>query len=429
MNFKIKPKMNIKANIDIPGDKSISHRALIIGSLTNGKTKVKGLLEAEDCLNTLEIMRSLGVNIEKKKNDEYHINGVGLKGLSEPNQILDCGNSGTAMRLLTGLLAAQSFYSVLSGDSSLSKRPMNRIINPLTKMGAEIISRKRGKAPLSIKGKGKTNAINYKLPVASAQVKSSLLLAALYSNNKTTIEEPAISRDHTERMLKAAGIKIEKKEKIITLKENNKRELQALSIEIPGDISSAAFFIAAALIIPGSKITLNNIGLNPTRSGFLEIIEKMGANIEYKNKREVSGEIVADLIIKYSKLHGIVIKGDIIPRLIDEIPILSVLATQAEGNTIIKDAEELRIKETDRIKAMTTELKKLEANIEELTDGMIIRGKNNLKGNIKVKSYFDHRIAMSLAILGLKTKKGIIIENSEVINTSFPEFQGLIKKI
>ena len=432
MDLKILKKKNISAKITIPGDKSISHRAIIFSSLAKGKSKIKSLLEADDCRKTLQIMKDLGVKIHKNSSGVYIINGVGLYGLKEPKNILDCGNSGTAMRLLTGLLSAQNFYSVLSGDNSLRQRPMERIIKPLSKMGAEICSRKGFKAPLSIKGleANKTlKAIKYELPMASAQLKSSILLAALYAKEKTVIKEPALSRDHSERMLKAVGVDLIKDDKLITLNTAKSRTLKPLQMEIPGDISSAAFFIVAALITEESKVILENIGVNYTRSGFLDIIKEMGANIEIINKRKNGGEEVADIIVKSSNLNAININGQIIPRLIDEIPIIAVLASQAKGKTVIKDAEELRVKETDRIKATVNELKKLGVNIKELADGMIINGPNKIKGGITVKSYHDHRIAMALAILALNTEKGLIIKNSEVIKTSFPQFLDIIKEI
>ena len=423
MELKEKKNDRLKGEVMIPGDKSISHRSIILGSLANGRSRIKGFLESEDCLNTLNAFREMGVQIERVGDKEYIIDGVGLRGLKEPDCILDCGNSGTSMRLLIGFLAAQDFYSVLSGDASLRQRPMKRIIKPLTKMGAMIWSREGGYAPLSIEGRS-LSGIDYQLPVASAQVKSSILLAGLYSDQEVKIVEPALSRDHTERMLSGFGIDIKMEGYQIILPVDNNRRLYPQEIEVPGDISSAAFFITAGLITKGSEILLKDIGVNPTRSGFLDVVRDMGGEIKIINQREVSGEPIADIRVKSSQLKGIEISGEIIPKLIDEIPIIAVLASQAEGETIIKDASELRVKETDRIAAMVSQLSNLGVEIEELSDGMIINGPARIKGGVKVDSYGDHRIAMSLAIAGLVAKSEITILNTQVINTSFPDFKG-----
>ncbi|MGM0602138.1 MAG: 3-phosphoshikimate 1-carboxyvinyltransferase [Bacillota bacterium] len=428
MKLKIKPKKKIKGEINVPGDKSISHRALILASIAEGESKITGLLEAEDCLSTMNIMKELGVEITKKAEGEYTVNGKGIDGLREADDILDCGNSGTSMRLLTGLLSSQDFYSVLTGDHSLRRRPMQRIIDPLTKMGAEIFSRRGGLAPLSIKGQ-KLTGIRYKLPVASAQLKSSILLAALKSEEETVIIEPAVSRDHTERMLKGAGIDLEIESDRITLKHSKKRKLNPFNIRIPGDISSAAFFITAALTAEEGELLLKNVGINYSRSGFLEIVEDMGGDIELLNVREEGGEPTADILVRSSQLKATEISGDIIPRLIDEIPIIAVLAASAEGETVIKDAEELRVKETDRISAVVNEFKKLGISIEEFEDGMAVDGPANISGGKTLESYHDHRIAMSLAVLALKAESAVTISGSEIINTSFPGFAELLKSI
>jgi len=373
-------------------------------------------------------MRDLGIEIEKKGKREYNVKGKGLNGLEEADDVLDCGNSGTSMRLLAGLLASQDFYSVLTGDHSLRKRPMQRIIGPLSKMGAQIWSRRDGLAPLSIKGQ-KLKSMEYKLPVASAQLKSSILLASLKTEAETVIIEPAVSRDHTERMLKGAGIDLEIKADRVILKKAAKRKLNPFQIKVPGDISSAAFFIAAALLAESGELLIKNVGINQTRSGFLEVVEAMNGKFELLNQKDQGGEPTADILVKASKLKGCEVSGEIIPRLIDEIPIISVMAVMAEGKTVIKDAEELRVKETDRIKAVVTEFERLGIEIKENKDGMEIVGTQTVKGGIEVESYHDHRIAMSLAVLALNTEKGITIKGSEIIATSFPNFKELLLEV
>ncbi|MFW6306340.1 MAG: 3-phosphoshikimate 1-carboxyvinyltransferase, partial [Bacillota bacterium] len=419
MKYKTYPASRVNGTIQIPGDKSISHRSLIFTSLAEGTSYINGLLESEDCLNTLKCFQSMGVNIYRNKNGQYRVEGLGLHGLKEPTDVLYCGNSGTTMRLLTGLLSGQDFYSVLTGDHSLSTRPMDRVIIPLSLMNAQIWARKQKYAPLSING-GKINGICYELPIASAQVKSSIILAGLYTDDDLKIVEPGLSRDHTERMLASFGIDLEINENIIEFKKKKNLKLTAQEITIPGDISSAAFFITAALILPDSELVLENIGINPTRSGFLDIVKKMGANIELYNKKETGGEPVADIRVFSSNLKAVTIDGDVIPTLIDELPLLAVLSTRAEGQTIIKDAEELRVKESDRISTTVQGLRKLGVDVEELEDGMIIDGICELEGGTSIDCHYDHRIAMSFAIAGLLTKKSIIIKNSEAINTSFP---------
>ncbi|MFW5998346.1 MAG: 3-phosphoshikimate 1-carboxyvinyltransferase [Halanaerobiaceae bacterium] len=428
MKLKINKKNTLSGEIKVPGDKSISHRSIIINSIASNKTKISGFLESQDCLHTLNAFRNMGVKIIKINPGEYKVTGVGLNGLQEPSQILDCGNSGTCMRIMTGLMSGQNFYSVLTGDSSLRERPMARIINPLTRMGAKIWSRRNNLAPLSIKG---TDLINmkYKLPVASAQVKSSLLLAGLYGKGILNITEPGPSRDHTERMLESCGIPLKKDGFNIVLSGNKVTDFSAEDIVIPGDISSASYFIAAGLITENSKIKIKETGINPTRNGILEVLEKMKANINIENKKIINGEPMADILIKSSDLKATVIEGKIIPRLIDEIPIIAVIATQAEGETVIKDAEELRVKETDRINALVSELSKMGAEIEELKDGMIIKGPVSLKGSMELNSFGDHRIAMSLAIAGLISKNKVRIKNCDCINTSFPDFTDILHSL
>jgi len=428
MELKVESRKKAEGEIRVPVDKSISHRSLILASIAEGESKIEGLLEAEDCLSTLQIMRDLGIEIKKEEKGSYRVYGKGLDGLEEADNVLDCGNSGTSMRLLAGLLSSQDFYSVLTGDHSLRARPMQRIIGPLSRMGAQIWARKGGLAPLSIRGQ-KLSGLKYKLPVASAQLKSSILLAALKSEAETVIIEPAVSRDHTERMLRGAGVDIEIKEDRIIINQAKARKLKPFNINVPGDISSAAFFIAAALTADEGELLIKNVGTNYTRSGFLEVVEAMGGDMQLLNEKEEGGEKTADILVKASELKGTVVGGDVIPRLIDEIPIISVMAAFAEGETVIKDAEELRVKETDRIAAVVKEFKKLGIEIEEYEDGMIIAGSAEVKGGINVKSYHDHRIAMSLAVLARSTEKGLTIEGSEIIKTSFPSFKDLLESL
>ncbi len=428
MKLRISKKNKLKGKIKVPGDKSISHRSIIINSLAKGKSVIKGFLESEDCLHTLNAFRQMGVEIEKKEAGNYIINGNGLNNLHEPDKIINCGNSGTSMRLLSGVLSGQNFYAVLNGDDSLRNRPMKRIIEPLRKMGADIWGRdKNNKAPLSINGKN-LSGINYNLPVASAQVKSAILLAGLYTKEELIIKEPGVSRDHTERFLLNCGINININNRTIKLKKG-KKILNPLDMQIPGDISSASFFIAAGLIIPDSEILIKDIGVNPTRSGIIDLIKKMNGKIELLNYRNNNGEPIADILVRHSKLKANTIEKDIIPRLIDEIPIISIIASQAEGKTIIKDAEELRVKETDRIKAIVCELKKMGVNIEERKDGLIINGPSKLKGGVKINTYGDHRIAMSFIIAALIANGETIIKNTSCINTSFPGFMKIINSL
>lgn len=412
-NFK-----TLNGEITIPADKSISHRAVIFASLADGISTIRNFSDGQDPKSTLNIFRKLGVDIDIINKSTVIINSKS-KLLPPPNS-LDCGNSGTSMRLISGILARQKFDSILIGDQSLSKRPMKRIIEPLTLMGADIQS-KNNNAPLIIKGKT-LQPINYKTPKASAQVKSCILLAGLGTEGKTTITEPYLSRNHTEIMLKYMGADIQTEGNSVSI---SKSKLSPIDIEICGDISSAAYFITAALIIPDSKVILKNVGLNPTRTGMLDILKQMGADIKILDEIEICGEKTGTLEVKYSNLKCCEISGEIIPRLIDEIPIIAVLATQAQGQTIIKDAQELRNKESDRITAVVTELRKLGADIEETPDGMIINGKTDLFGDCEVETYHDHRLAMSLYVAGLICKKEILINRFQWVNISFPKFEKL----
>lgn len=421
--LQISPAKSLRGTIELPGDKSISHRAVIISSLANGISEIENLLESEDCLRTLDIFRKLGIKIEKKGKKTF-IHGKGVSGLKEADDILDVGNSGTTIRLLCGLLSVQSFYSVLTGDESIRTRPVDRVVNPLTKMGARILGRVNNSyAPLAIAGT-KLHPISYSMPAASAQVKSAILLAGLLTDGETEVIEKVHSRNHTELMLEYFGARI--KTEGLKIKIIGNFPLLASKIKIPGDISSAAFFIVGACILKGSDIVLKDVGINWTRRAIIDVLRTMGADIQIiENKTKCGGEETADIRVKSSLLKGVTIEGDIIPRVIDEIPILAIAGLFAEGETIIRNAGELRIKETDRIKALCIELKKAGAEIEELPDGMIIRGNRDINGTV-FESYNDHRIAMSLAIMGLRAKGKTVIKGTSCIKTSFPDFENIL---
>jgi 3-phosphoshikimate 1-carboxyvinyltransferase len=413
----------ISGEITVPGDKSISHRAIMFSAIAEGTTSISGFLNSEDCLCTATAFQTMGIDITGLGTDRVIVQGKGLLGLEEPMQVLNAGNSGTTMRLILGILAGQDFFSILTGDQYLCQRPMKRVTQPLAAMGAKIIGRdKNNFPPLAIQG-GNLRSIEYTLPIASAQVKSAILLAGLYANGTTKVIQPAYSRDHTERMLRYLGIDLNVDGLSITIKGAQK--LSAKDLFVPGDISSAAFFIAAALLIPDSNMIIRNVGINPTRIGLINILKQMGAQIQIENLKEDGPEPVADINIVYSQLKAIDIGGDIIPTLIDEIPIFAVLATQAEGKTVIRDASELRVKETDRIHAIVTELTRLGAKAEEQEDGMIIQGPTQLRG-AQCHSYGDHRMAMSLAIAGLLADGKTIISDTDCINTSFPTFTKIL---
>lgn len=417
----LKLKTNSKGlsgSLKIPGDKSISHRSVMFGAIANGVTTVTNFLPGDDCLSTISCFRKLGVQIEENDNN-LRIAGKGFAGLIEPKEFLDVGNSGTTIRLMLGILAGRPFFSALQGDASIGKRPMTRVTVPLREMGAQIEGRENGKfTPLAIRG-GNLNPIHYQMPVASAQVKSSLLFAGLQAQGETVIIEKAESRDHTERMIRQFGGEIKKENGVIAIKGG--QTLTASHVHVPGDISSAAFFVVAGSIIPDSEIILKNVGLNPTRTGILDVMLNMGANIEIRPGDEGSFEPFGDLIIKSSQLKGTIIEGDLIPRLIDEIPVIALLATQAEGQTIIRDAQELKVKETNRIDTVVQELKKLGARIEPTEDGMIIYGKSKLSGGT-VSSHGDHRIGMMLAIAAAICSEEVYLENPTAISVSYPNF-------
>lgn len=409
---------SLKGTITVPGDKSISHRSIMFGSMAKGKTTVTGFLPGEDCLRTIEAFKQMGVKIEQQGTDVI-IESEGMDAFQEPMDILYMGNSGTTTRLLLGLLAGSHVHAVLSGDESIAKRPMKRVINPLREMGAHITGREDGQfTPIAVKGTI-LQAIDYTLPVASAQVKSAVLLAGLNAEGTTIVREKEATRDHTELMLRQFGVNIDTTDGVISLAGGQK--LTASHVAVPGDISSAAFFLVAGAITKGSEITLENVGLNKTRTGIVEVLEAMGANLEIQSYDHEHAEPAGRVIIRTSQLTGTTIGGDLIPRLIDEIPIIALLATQAEGTTIIRDAEELKVKETNRLDAVVAELSKLGANITATEDGMIIEGPTQLHG-AALKTYGDHRMGMMNAIAALITDGAVTLDDADCIAVSYPTF-------
>ena len=418
MNAVIKPSGKLRGEITVPGDKSISHRSVMIGSISKGDTKISGFLTGEDCLSTIDCFKKLGIDIEVNGTD-VTVHGKGLKGLSAPAETLDVGNSGTTLRLMSGILSAQPFTTRLTGDSSIQKRPMGRVASPLGLMGAKITSEnEKMTAPLTIEGQS-LHGIDYTLPVASAQVKSALILAGLYADGETRITEPEATRDHTEIMLNYLGADIRKEGDTIVVRPA--AELTGRDITVPGDISSAAYFIAAALISKDSEVLIKNVGVNPTRTGIITAFKAMGGNIELTNERTVCGEPVADILVRSSRLHGVVIKGAIIPKLIDEIPVIAAAACYASGETVIADAAELRVKESDRIKTMAAELGRMGATVIQTDDGMIILGGIPLHGAV-CESYNDHRVAMSVAVAALGAKGETQIKDCGCVDISFPGY-------
>lgn len=415
-----------RGSFELIGDKSISHRAIMFSAISKGNNKISNFLMGQDCLSTIDCFKKMGVEIEIVKNDVF-VKGRGLNSLKKPNDLLNVGNSGTTIRLLSGILAGNNFESTLVGDDSISNRPMKRVTDPLRLMGCNIKGKDDANyTPITIYG-GNLSGINYKMPVASAQVKSSLILASLYANSKTIITEKVRSRNHTEIMLKSFGANIDINGLDITI--NPVDELFNEDIYVPGDISSASFIIVGALITKGSEILIKNVGLNETRTGIIDVIKNMNGDITVLDKRLVGGEIVGDLLIKYSKdLNATTIDKSIIPRLIDEIPIIAVLATQSEGTTIIKDAKELKVKESNRIKSVVDNLKLMGADIEELEDGMIIKGKTKLNG-AKIKTFKDHRIAMAFSIANLISDGEVILDDIKCIDISFPGYFDLLKQL
>lgn len=430
MIFRKRP--SLKGNITVPGDKSISHRAVMFGALAEGTTEISNFLQGADCLSTIRCFRQLGIEIDNNRSfDTVIIQGKGLHGLSKPNDILDVGNSGTTMRLISGILSGQKFSVTLTGDESVQKRPMGRIITPLTLMGADIKSRDGNNcAPIlinkTIGQRNKLKGIGYTSPVASAQIKSCILLAGLYADSETSVTEPYLSRNHTELMLSDFGATIHFRNNTATILPNPR--LEGRQITVPGDISSAAYFIAAGLLVPNSHIVIKKVGINPTRDGIIRVCKQMGANISLKNIINNGGEPVADIVVRHSELTGIEISGDLIPTLIDEIPIIAILACFAKGQTVIKDAAELKVKESNRIDVMVDNLKKMGADIIATEDGMIINGGKPLHG-ATIESRYDHRIAMSFAIASLMAEGETNIMNAECVNISYPGFYSDLEKL
>lgn len=423
--MNITKSSGLHGELAIPGDKSISHRAIMFGALAEGTTEITNFLQGADCLSTISCFQEMGVDIDNRT-DRVLIHGAGLHGLNAPTQMLDVGNSGTTTRLISGILAGQSFTSTLNGDASIQKRPMKRIIDPLTQMGADIRSlNNNGCAPLEIHG-GNLHGIAYQSPVASAQVKSCVLLAGLYADGTTSVTEPVLSRNHTELMLSGFGAKVTSVGTTATIEPEP--HLYGQKIVVPGDISSAAYWIAAGLAVPNSELVLKNVGINPTRDGILRVVEAMGADITRENVHTVSGELVCDLIVRSSSLHGTSVSGELIPTLIDEIPVIAVLACFAEGETIIKDAQELKVKESNRIDTVVEGLLAMGADATATDDGMIIRGGRTLHG-ATIDSHLDHRIAMSFAVAGLMCDTPTTILNADSVVISYPDFYESLRKI
>lgn len=412
----------------VPGDKSISHRAVMFSAIANGTSTVRNFLDGGDCFATINVMRGLGVQVEERSATELVIHGRGLNGLLEPTDFLNCGNSGTTIRLMTGLLAGQAFTTFLTGTPQIRRRPMARIVKPLRQMGANIVGRQDGNyAPLGISGGSALRGFDYALPVASAQVKSALLLAGLYGQGLTIIRQPGPARDHTERMLAAMGAPISVYGNTIH-SERPDRELTPIDIDVPGDISSAAFLLVAASIVPDSHITITGVGTNPTRTGIVSALQEMGASIEYRNERDQSGEPVADLEVRYSELRGTEFGGEAIVTMIDELPVLAVAASQAHGRTLVRDAGELRVKETDRIATTVTELRKMGVNIEPTPDGYIVEGPTRLLGG-STESQGDHRLAMATTVAALAAHGPTTVYGADVTADSFPGFEYTLQAL
>ncbi|HSS46552.1 MAG TPA: 3-phosphoshikimate 1-carboxyvinyltransferase [Burkholderiales bacterium] len=421
VNYRIEPGGALRGKLRVPGDKSISHRSIMLGSIAEGINKIGGFLEGEDVLATMNALRAMGVRIEGPDQRSVVVHGVGLRGLKAPPKVLDCGNSGTSMRLLCGLLAGQSFNCELDGDSSLRQRPMQRVVAPLRGMGADIVTAGNGRPPVKIRGMPELRGIEYVMPVASAQVKSALLLAGLYARGRTCVTEPAPTRDHTERMLQAFGYPVRREGGKICV--NGGGKLQATAIEVPADISSAAFFMVGAGIAPVSEITLSHVGINPTRTGVIEILRLMGADITLANERTAGGEPVADIRVRHARLKGVNIPAELVPLAIDEFPVLFIAAANAEGETVLTGAEELRVKESDRIQVMADGLHALGIKAQPAPDGIRILGGTYHGGEID--SHGDHRIAMSFAIAALRASSPITIRDCANVATSFPGFVQL----
>lgn len=432
VKFKVQPGGKLFGRIRVPGDKSISHRSIMLGSLAEGTTNITGFLEGDDSLATLKAFQDMGVNIKGPIDGNITIQGVGLKGLKKPNHALDMGNSGTAMRLMSGILAGQSFGAELIGDASLSNRPMKRVTNPLAEMGAEIKTAQGGMPPLQTKENTQLNAIDYVMPMASAQVKSCVLFAGLFAKGTTTVIEPAPTRDHTEKMLNGFGYKVtsEKLDNMRTkVSVTGGGKLTAGNIDVPSDISSAAFFLVAASIAEAADLVIEHVGINPTRTGIIDILKLMGADITLENQSEVGGEPVADIRVRSAKLKGIHIPEELVPLAIDEFPVLFVAASAASGQTVLTGAEELRVKESDRIQVMADALIAIGIDAQPTEDGMVISGGSQAKQNGIILSHHDHRISMAMAIAGLTATNEIIIDDCANVNTSFPTFVNLVNEI
>lgn len=415
----------LRGELTVPGDKSVSHRSIMLGSIARGTTEITGFLQGADCLSTIGCFSAMGVEIEND-GGRVIVHGRGLRGLRQPDRVLDCGNSGTTTRLISGILSGQNFCVTLTGDASIQKRPMKRIITPLRMMGAEIVSiNDNDCAPLRIQGKP-LQGIHYQSPVASAQVKSALLLAGLYAEGETQVTEPALSRNHTELMLRYFGAEVDSRDATVSIRPAD--ELYGRKIHVPGDISSAAYFIAAGLLIPDAQLLIRNVGINPTRDGILRVCQMMGADLTLLNENHDSAEPVADLLVRSSSLKGCTIEGALIPTLIDELPVIAVMACFARGETLIRDAAELKVKESNRIRVMTENLTAMGADVTETDDGMIIRGGRPLHG-ASVPCHMDHRIAMSFAVAALAAEGETVIQDSECVNISYPGFFEELEKI
>lgn len=424
--YRCSPGGRLCGEVRVPGDKSVSHRSIMLGSLAEGTTHINGFLQGDDAIATLNAFRAMGVNIEGPENGKVTVHGVGMHGLTAPTESIDLGNSGTSMRLISGLLAGQRFSATLTGDTSLSKRPMKRIIDPLSEMGASITATQQGTPPLTVNGNPQLKAISYNMPMASAQVKSAILLAGLYANGTTCVTEPAPTRDHTERMLRGFGYEVSSSDGKICL--NGGGKLSATNIDVPSDISSATFFIIGASIAPGSDVLLQHVGLNPTRIGVINVMRLMGADISISNEREIGGEPVADIRVRSSKLTGIDIPEDQVPLAIDEFPAIFVAAACARGRTVLTGAEELRVKESDRIQVMADALNTVGVSATPTHDGMIIEGDASISGGI-VDSHGDHRIAMAMSIAALLASDVIEIHDCANVNTSFPGYVEMANRL
>jgi 3-phosphoshikimate 1-carboxyvinyltransferase len=425
VKLRVRPCPILRGSVTVPGDKSITHRALLMGAVAQGVSTVRNWLPAADCQATLNALRALRVDVEQISPTELLVNGVGLRGFRPPAAPIDCQGSGTTMRLLAGILAGQSFASTLDGHAGLRRRPMERVAVPLREMGAEVVTRD-GCPPLTVAG-GQLRGIEYQLPVASAQVKSAILLAGLYAEGQTVVRQPGPSRDHTERMLRAQGVSIESGDDTITLTPDA-RPLAPISLTVPADFSSAAFPLVAALLVGVGEVTLEGVGVNSTRTGLLDVLDEMGAEITWLNQTEQGGEPAADLMVRSSELRGVEVGGELVVRMIDEFPILAVAATQARGETLVRDARELRVKETDRIASVVAELRALGAPIQEQDDGFVVEGPIPLRG-ARVHSHGDHRLAMALVIAGLIAERETVVEGADVIADSFPDFVSLMQEL